>query len=216
MKTLKEALEKRNSDKKNALPSSTLDYMDKVTSDLKEAGYENNPLNVGDKIPDEELLNHHGETVSIKELLDNKPAIISFYRGTWCPYCNMELAFYDELLGENSDKEIAMFAISPEKADVTMESVDIEKLNFRVLSDIDNKFARKLKLLFKVPDKLQTIYDGFGIDLKKSQGNEEAELPIAATYVIDGNGFITNAWIDADYTKRAEPTEVIDAYNNIG
>jgi peroxiredoxin len=216
MKTLKEALEKRNSDKKNSLPSSTLDYMDKVTSDLKEAGYENNPLNVGDKIPDGELLNHHGETVSIKELLDNKPAIISFYRGTWCPYCNMELAFYDELLGENSDKEIAMFAISPEKADVTMESVDIEKLNFRVLSDIDNKFARKLKLLFKVPDKLQTIYDGFGIDLKKSQGNEEAELPIAATYVIDGNGVITNAWIDADYTKRAEPTEVIDAYNNIG
>jgi peroxiredoxin len=216
MKTLKQPLEKRNSDKKNSLPSSTLDYMDKVTSDLKEAGYENNPLNVGDKIPDGELLNHRGETVSIKELLDNKPAIISFYRGTWCPYCNMELAFYDELLGENSDKEIAMFAISPEKADVTMESVDIEKLNFRVLSDIDNKFARKLKLLFKVPDKLQTIYDGFGIDLKKSQGNEEAELPIAATYVIDGNGVITNAWIDADYTKRAEPTEVIDAYNNIG
>ena len=215
MKTLKEALEKRNSDKKKALPTSTLEYMDKVTKDLKEAGYESNPLNVGDKIPDGQLLNHRGETVSIKELLDGKPAIISFYRGTWCPYCNMELAFYDELLGEISDKKIAMFAISPEKPDVTMESIEIEKLNFRVLSDIGNKFARKLNLLFKVPEKLQTIYDGFGIDLKKSQGNEEAELPIAATYVIDKNGVIVNAWVDADYTIRAEPSEVIEAYKKI-
>lgn len=105
MKTLKEALEKRNSDKKKALPSETLEYMDKVTNDLKEAGYENNPLNVGDKIPDGQLLNHRGETVSISELLGNKPAIISFYRGTWCPYCNMELAFYDELLGEISEEK---------------------------------------------------------------------------------------------------------------
>jgi peroxiredoxin len=215
MKTLKEALEKRNSDKKKALPSATLEYMDQVTKDLKEAGYESKPLNVGDKIPDSQLLNHRGETVSIKELLDGKPAIISFYRGTWCPYCNMELAFYEELLGENSDEKISMFAISSEKPDVTMESVEIEKLHFRVLSDIDNKFARKLNLLFKVPEKLQTIYDGFGIDLKKSQGNDEAELPIAATYIIDGEGIITNAWIDANYTTRAEPSEVIEAYKKL-
>jgi peroxiredoxin len=127
----------------------------------------------------------------------------------------MELAFYEELLGENSDEKISMFAISSEKPDVTMESVEIEKLHFRVLSDIDNKFARKLNLLFKVPEKLQTIYDGFGIDLKKSQGNDEAELPIAATYIIDGEGIITNAWIDANYTTRAEPSEVIEAYKKL-
>ena len=194
-----------NNRNKEIIPTSIVEYMEKTTNDLKKNGYEDKPLKIGDKIPGGEFINHFGKTVSLDELLNNKPAIINFYRGTWCPYCDLELSFYNELLEDITNKEVVMFAISPEKPDITMETRDIEKLNFNVLSDIDNKFAQKLK----------TIYENFEVDLKRSQGNEESVLPIPATYIIDGNKVITHAWIDADYTKRAEPTEVINAYKKL-
>ena len=170
---------------------------------------------MGDKLADGKLINHLGESVIMSKLLEGKPAIISFYRGAWCPYCNLELKHYNDIMSENIKDEILMFAISPEKPDVTMETVDIEKLHFQVLSDVDNKFAKKLGLVYKLSSFLNFFVRAKGGNLKISQGNNEGELPIPATYIIDSNRVITNAWLDPDFTKRAEPAEVISALKKL-
>jgi peroxiredoxin len=212
---LQSALKKKYNLLSKLTPGPLKRYMEQVTKDIKNDGYESKALKVGDRIPDSNVINHLGEQVLLSELLKEQPTIISFYRGAWCPYCNLELDFYDQILQKTNNKNVIMFAISPEKPDVTMKKVDIEKLRFTVLSDVDNKLAKKFKLVFKLPKKLQILYRLTGINIKKSQANENWELPIPATYVIDSEGIVKSAWIDADYTKRAEPEEVIKAYNSI-
>ncbi len=102
-----------------------------------------------------------------------------------------------------------MIAISPEKPD---SSVDTANLNFKVFSDINNELAKKLDLAFDITETIEEVYKGFGIDLEESQGNKDRVLPIPATYIVDSSRKIVYAYIDADYTKRAEPKEVIEKY----
>ncbi|MBC2852384.1 AhpC/TSA family protein [Cetobacterium sp. 2G large] len=178
-----------------------------ATQSLKNSELEKEAFNIGDKIEDTILLNNLGDKVSIMDVLGKQPAIISFYRGTWCPYCNLELSTYNELLKDKN--KIKMIAISPERPE---SSINVENLNFEVLSDIDNKFAKKLNLTFDITETIENIYDGFGINLEKSQGKKSRILPIPATYIVDSSGVIVYAYIDVDYTKRAEPKDVIDKY----
>jgi len=108
-----------------------------------------------------------------------------------------------------------MLAISPEKPDITMKSVDIEKLSFTILSDGDNVLAEKVGLVYQIPQMLKFLYRLMGINVDRSQHNKEGKLPISATYVCNENGVITHAWVDVDYTNRAEPSEVLRAYRTI-
>lgn len=174
-------------------------------------GQESSPLQVGDKVPDGIFLNHKNQQVELSTLLQGKSAIISFYRGAWCPYCNLELRHYDSAI-KNSESDILMLGISPEKPDVTTETIEIEKLHFIVLSDLDNKFAEKLGLVYKLKTFIKLFTKAKGGNLKRSQGNHGDRLPIPATYIIDSERVIRHAWLDADFTKRAEPDEVIKAY----
>ncbi len=179
------------------------------TQSLKNLKLAENAANIGDKLPDANLINHLGDTVKLYDYLKGRPTIISFYRGTWCPYCNMEIAEYNELL---QGEDVNMLAISPEKPDAVNVQMDMAALPFTVLSDVDNGLANELKLVFTLSDDLLGVYQTFNIDLEKSQGNSKNSLPIPATYIVDANGVIVKAWIDADYTVRAEPSEVISAY----
>lgn len=204
---LEKKLSERRESAKNRISSEILSKMLEATQSLKNSELEKEAFNIGDKIEDMILLNNLGDKVSIMEVLGKQPAIISFYRGTWCPYCNLELSTYNKLLKDKN--KIKMITISPERPE---SSINVENLNFEVLSDIDNKFAKKLNLTFDITETIESIYDGFGINLEKSQGKKSRILPIPATYIVDSSGFIVYAYIDADYTKRAEPKEVIDKY----
>ncbi|MGL5210488.1 peroxiredoxin-like family protein [Cetobacterium sp.] len=204
---LEKKLSERRESAKNRISSEILSKMLEATQSLKNSELEKEAFNIGDKIEDMILLNNLGDKVSIMEVLGKQPAIISFYRGTWCPYCNLELSTYNKLLKDKN--KIKMIAISPERPE---SSINVENLNFEVLSDIDNKFAKKLNLTFDITETIESIYDGFGINLEKSQGKKSRILPIPATYIVDSSGVIVYAYIDADYTKRAEPKEVIDKY----
>ncbi len=97
---------------------------------------------------DSTLLNHRNEDVALESIVKGKKTIISFYRGSWCPYCNLEINYYNRLLSLPENSDVNMVAISPEKPDVTMESKDIETLHFPVLSDSNNTLARSLNLVF--------------------------------------------------------------------
>lgn len=207
MNILEKKLSERRESAKNRISPEILSKMLEATQSLKNSELEKEAFNIGDKIEDTILLNNLGDKVSIMDVLGKQPAIISFYRGTWCPYCNLELSTYNELLKDKN--KIKMIAISPERPE---SSINVENLNFEVLSDIDNKFAKKLNLTFDITETIEDIYDGFGINLEKSQGKKSRILPIPATYIIDSSGVIVYAYIDADYTKRAEPKDVIDKY----
>ena len=108
-----------------------------------------------------------------------------------------------------------MFAISPEKPDVTIEKTDPESLNFTICSDVDNKLAKKLNLVFGLPEKIQGIYKKFGIDVDNSQGNTKKELPIPATFIVDGDGKVTYVDLDEDYTTRPDAQEVVAEYKKL-
>lgn len=207
MNILEKKLSERRESAKNRISPEILSKMLEATQSLKNSELEKEAFNIGDKIEDTILLNNLGDKVSIMDVLGKQPVIISFYRGTWCPYCNLELSTYNELLKDKN--KIKMIAISPERPE---SSINVENLNFEVLSDIDNKFAKKLNLTFDITETIEDIYDGFGINLEKSQGKKSRILPIPATYIIDSSGVIVYAYIDADYTKRAEPKDVIDKY----
>ncbi|MCQ9626870.1 AhpC/TSA family protein [Cetobacterium somerae] len=207
MNILEKKLSERRESAKNRISPEILSKMLEATQSLKNSELEKEAFNIGDKIEDTILLNNLGDEVSIMDILGKQPAIISFYRGTWCPYCNLELSTYNELLKDKN--KIKMVAISPERPE---SSINVENLNFEVLSDIDNKFAKKLNLTFDITETIENIYDGFGINLEKSQGKKSRILPIPATYIVDSSGVIVYAYIDADYTKRAEPKDVIDKY----
>lgn len=197
---------------KKTKPSFVVKYVESVVASLKEGDFESKALNVGDTLPNGKLLNHLSTQVSFNKLLDNKPAIISFYRGAWCPFCNLELKAYDQML---ADTDAVMFAISPEEPDATLSSEEVEKLNFEVMSDPGNKFAKAVGLIFKVPFLYRLKLRITGTNLSEKNGNNDHELPIPATYVVDGRGIIKHAWVDADYRNRAEPQEVIYAYNSV-
>lgn len=189
--------------------------MSRVTDMLTEAEYSKKALGVGDKLPDGTLVDHKGHPIKLSDVRGSRPLIISFYRGSWCPYCNLELAFYDDLLKDTTNQNVKMIAISPEKPDMSLKKLDIEKLHFTVLSDQNNHYAKVMNLVFQLPRKLVFYYRLLGVNLKKSQNNPNDQLPIPATYIVNREGIISHAWLDVDYTKRAEPEEVIQAYHSL-
>ena len=102
-------------------------------------------------------------------------------------------------------------AITPELPDQTLTTIEKNQLQFEVLSDVGNNVARQFGLVFQLSADLRTVYQGFGIDLPKTQGNQDFELPIPATFVIDRDGKVVKALVDPDYTKRLEPEAVVEA-----
>ena len=191
------------------VPPEVLNTMLGVTRRLAESGIAEKSLKAGDKAPDFDLPNASGEAVRLKELIDKGPVVINFYRGGWCPYCNLELNAYQRRLQEINQLGASLVAISPQTPDNSLSTAEKNELKFQVLSDVGNKVADKFGLVFKLPDELQDLYNKFGIVLPKFNGDESWELPMPGTYVIDKDGTVSYAFADADYTKRAEPDEVI-------
>ena len=164
----------------------------------------------GDKFPAFNLPNHEGKIVSSDDILKNGPMIVTFYRGAWCPYCNIELRGYQNLLSEIKNKGATLVAISPEVPDNSLTLVEKQGLGFLVLSDIDNKLSKELGLVFQLSKELVDTYKSFGIDLGASQGNDRNELPAPATYIISKDGIITFLEAKLDYKTRTDPKAVLE------
>lgn len=215
MRTLKELTTEVKTQSKEQIRPELLEKMEQAVIDLKNGNIESRAFNVGDKIVDGTLIDYTGKEYSVLELLDGKPTIINFYRGGWCPYCNIELRIFNELLTNESG--INMLAISPERQEPNESSENnINKLNFNVYSDINNVYAKKFNIVFDATETIDNIYrNEFGIDLERSQGNTNHELPLPATYVVNKDGIIVFAYLDADYTNRAEPKDAIAAYKSL-
>ncbi|MEM7772723.1 MAG: peroxiredoxin-like family protein [Cyanobacteria bacterium P01_A01_bin.37] len=185
--------------------------MGQATADLQSSGIIDRSINVGDRLPTIELPNAAGDTIRIQDVLANGPVVIAFYRGQWCPYCNLELRALQQYLPEFKAAGATLVAISPQTPDNSLSTTEKNELEYEVLSDVGNVVARELGLVFTLPDALRPIYANFGIDLPAHNGDRTFELPVPATYVVAPSGEIVYAFADADYTRRAEPNDILAA-----
>ncbi|MDJ0797941.1 MAG: peroxiredoxin-like family protein [Calothrix sp. MO_167.B12] len=191
------------------LPAEIVDVMLQKTGELENSGITANSLGVGDSAPDFQLPDAVGNIVQLQELLAKGPVVLTFYRGGWCPYCNLELRALQRSLPELEQYNASLVAVSPETPDNSLTTAEKNQLEFAVLSDRGLNVARQYGLVFTLDSELRPIYEQLGIDLPKHNGDESYELPIPATYVIDKEGVIRYAYVNTDYTQRAEPKEII-------
>jgi peroxiredoxin len=163
----------------------------------------------GDRFPDVVLPDHTGRPVRIADRLAAGPLVISFYRGGWCPYCNLELRAYDGALELLRLAGGDLIAVSPERPDNVSVTIGKNDLRFPVLSDTDGRLADALGIRFDMEDEIVALYRKFGHDLPTHNGDGRWSLPVPATYVVNRDGVIALAHIDPDYRNRLEPQEAI-------
>jgi peroxiredoxin len=190
-------------------PDAIKQIMRNAIDELSESQLISKALKTGDQFPSFTLPNARGVEVDSKTILERGPLVIAFYRGGWCPYCNIELKALQSALPEFKTKGAQLLAISPESPDNSLSTVEKNSLEFEVLTDSNNQFAKSINLVYQLPQELVSLYKKFGIDLEDSQDNSSNELPISATYVIDRSGKIIYDFIEEDYKLRADPNEIL-------
>tara|TARA_B110000971_G_scaffold88777_1_gene91265 strand:- start:1607 stop:2425 length:819 start_codon:yes stop_codon:yes gene_type:complete len=176
---------------------------------VMESGVLENTLKVGDTAPNFKLTNALGETVDLYEYLKKRKVVLTWYRGGWCPYCNITLQQLQQELPNFKTNGAQLIALTPELPDKSLNTSEKHDLKFEVLSDVGNKVAQAYGIVFKLTDELAEIYAKF-FNIMDFNGDASNELPLAATYIIDQDGKIIYAFLDADYRNRAEPSELTE------
>ncbi|MDX2130541.1 MAG: peroxiredoxin-like family protein [Planctomycetota bacterium] len=209
-RTLAQRLDERRAEFDRKAPVEMKERFEKGVRDVAGSGVLERALKVGSTAPDFTLKNAAGADVHLRDLLAKGPVVLTWYRGGWCPYCSIQLRAMQEVLPELTAAGAHVVALSPEKPDATAKTAESNLLGFTVLSDAGNQVGKRYGVVYELPPDLVQALKGV-LDLPTINGTTEWELPIAATYVIDRDGRITYAFLDADYRKRAEPSEIIDA-----
>ncbi|MFD2255116.1 redoxin domain-containing protein [Luteolibacter algae] len=192
-------------------PAELIESQNQALAELEESGIYGTVLKVGDKAPDFTLRNHEGEEVNLAGLLASGPVVLTWYRGGWCPYCNIALAALAKENEKIKKLGATLVALSPELPDTTAVSVEEHGLDFEVLTDRDHAVAEKFGLVFPLNEETRKRYQE-KFNLSERSGITAADrLPLPATYVISSDGIVTYAFADADYRRRAEPQRILDA-----
>ena len=195
-------------------PQEKQDTYESGVEEVATSGILDHALNVGDTAPDFSLSNALGNLVTLKEYLGKGAVMLTWYRGGWCPYCNLTLQFFQRYLPEFQQNGANLLALTPELPDRSLSTKEKNSLGFEVLTDLNNAVARKFGLVFKLHPKVSDYYrDSF--DLRWYNGHDKDELPLAATYLIDSQAVIRYAFLDADYRKRAEPKDILEALSQL-
>ena len=208
---LARTLKERNEASRTRIPSDKLAVMDAATAALAASGLVERSLAVGAHAPEFDLPDANGNQVTLSSLLKKGPVVLAFYRGGWCPYCSTELRALQTRLDDFAKAGATLVAVSPQTPDNTLSTAEKLELTFPVLSDVGNVVARSYRLVFSQPEDLREVYAGFGHDLPAANGDRTFELPLPATFVIGTGGVVAWRFANADYTKRAEPDDVVAA-----
>lgn len=166
-------------------------------------------IQIGASLPSFKLPNALGKEVASESLLAKGPVLITFYRGDWCPFCNLALRSLQLHLDEFHAKGVTIVAISPELPNSSLSTAEKNDLKFEVLSDVGNKFARKLGIVWDQPKSVEPIFKVFEIDLKVRNGDDTMAVPIPTTILVDTKGVVRNIHIDPDYRQRLETTTAL-------
>jgi peroxiredoxin len=193
------------------VPAERLAVIDRAAEELIKSGLAERALKAGDRAPAFELPDGDGMLWRSEDMLRSGPLVIVFYRGRWCAYCNAQLNALQEIHSQLAEAGASLVAISPQTPKHSYMTRDMHKLRFPVLSDQGNQVARKFELVYRLSPELQTTYESIMTKLPGYNGDQSWELPLAATYVVQPDGKILWARVDADWRKRPEPEEVLQA-----
>jgi peroxiredoxin len=202
------------------VPAERLAVIDRAAEQLSDSGLVERALKAGDLAPVFELPDGDGMLWRSEDLLRpftpktgaNGALVIVFYRGRWCAYCNAQLNALQEIHPKIAEAGASLVAISPQTQKHSYMTRDMHKLRFPVLSDAGNQVARKFGLVYRLPPELQATYESIMTKLPGYNGDQSWELPLAATYIVQPDGKISWARIDADWRQRPEPEEILHVF----
>ena len=202
-------MEKKNTPSAKSNPETRKIYEAGIVA-VRESGVVEKVVQVGQKVPDFTLKNAKGEAVMLSELLKAGPVVLTWYRGGWCPYCNITLAAMQKVLPEIKEAGAQLVALTPELPDKSLSTREKNGLTFEVLTDLNHGVAKAYGVAFELTPEVAAKYQEH-FNLLEFNGKEAGDnvLPLAATYVIDQEGVVRWGFLDADYRKRAEPAEVV-------
>jgi peroxiredoxin len=198
-----------------SVPRSVIETMHRATRELIASGAAQRALKVGDKAPSFTLEDPEGNTISSAALLTEGPLVVSFYRGVWCPYCNMDLQALEGARPEFERLGAKLVAISPQTPVNSRKSVRQNELNFPILSDTNNEVASAFGLKFALPDYLVELYKSLKNELPVFNGDPSWTLPMPGRFVIAPDRTIVYAEVNPDYTLRPEPEAMLPALTKL-
>jgi peroxiredoxin len=196
-------------------PKEALDTMHRATAELIASGQAQRAKKAGEVAPEFTLTDPDGKPVSSRDLLAKGPLVVSFYRGVWCPYCNLELQALQDALPEIAARGASLVAISPQTAPNSRKSQRDNKLGFPILSDVRSDVADAFGIRFALPGDLVALYKSFKNDLPTFNDDPSWVLPMPARYVIGRDGVIAYAEVNPDYTHRPDPSELLPVLDRL-
>jgi peroxiredoxin len=189
--------------------------MHRVTQELIASGQAGRALKPGDHAPDFALPDPDGKILSLNDLLAHGPLVLTFYRGAWCPFCNLDLQALEAARPEIEARGASLIAISQQTAANSRKSQRSNNLGFPIAGDKGGELAEKFGLRWHLPEDLQAIHKQLGADLTAFNGEASWTLPMPARYVIAQDGRIEYAEINPDYTRRPEPSDVLPVLDRL-
>lgn len=212
----KEGLTQLRNELSEILPADALEVFDKDAGELKQNFQEVLKVKEGDSAPDFSLSNAIGAVVRLKDQLKTGPVVLVFYRGAWCPYCNLQLQQYQQMMADPAMNGVQLLAISPQTPDNSLTVKEKNELTFEVLSDVGNIIARKYTTVFKNGTAPLAQMQELGIDFDSFYGDDSKELPVPAVFVIDMDNSIRFAASEGgDYRNRVEPKIILQVITNL-
>lgn len=196
---------------KKEMPKAAQKTVNDSFTELNKQGVGKSAPKRGDVLPDFTLPKTGGGTVQLSELVKGGPVVVTFYRGSWCPYCTVQLVDYQKHLKEIQDAGGQLVGITPEETARTEKFAQERGLAFPIAWDKDNAYAKQLNIVYALPTEVKKLHEELGIDLKASQGNDQWQLPVPATFVVDKDRKVLFSYVDVDYTKRAETRDLVKA-----
>lgn len=197
------------------VPRSVIETMHRATAELIASGQAGRAKKAGDVAPAFTLDNQLGSPTSSAELLAQGPLVVTFYRGVWCPYCNLELQAIQAALPEIKARGAQVVAISPQTVPNSRKSARQNQLGFPVLSDVRGEVSAAFGLRFPLPDYLIELYKTLKNELPAFNGDASWTLPMPARYVIRRDGVIAYGEVNPDYTQRPDPSELLPVLDTL-
>ncbi len=178
---------------------------------IPEDPLEVNPVEVGSTLPDVHLTATDGTVVELRGLVAQHPAVIVFYRGSWCPYCNRHLAALASIEGELMERGYQIIAISADRVEKVREAADQSDFHYTLYSDASMDAATAFGLAYKVDSATYQKLEGYGIDLEAASGKDHHLLPVPAVFIANRDGRITFRYFNPDYKVRLSPERLLEA-----
>lgn len=206
--SLQEQLDAFKAQFKTQAPEGAFDAFARSTQELIDSGQAERTIKAGEAAPDFSLTDQDGNTVTLKDLLAKGPVVLSFYRGVWCPYCNIELKALEAAADDIRARGASLVSISMQGAADSRKSQRDNSLSFPILTDTSGELANRFGLRWTLQDYAVEYHQMFGVELPKIHGDGQWNLPMPARYVIAQDGTIAYAEVNPDYTRRPEPSDL--------